>query len=442
MTKRPSLTQRAVWALTGCAALFVVLLCAVFYLAFEQMEDDLVNAVLTTEAHHMMEQVRQGLPVPKEQSQTELGAMLQSWLITDPADEALLPLPLRGIGVGSHTLKPQDKTWHVVVADTSAGRLYMRYDATAHEARVYEFGWVVLVLGVLCILAAYVLARWLAGLVAGPLLALTDHLSDWAPGAPDMSVRRDDEFGRLIEAFNRLQDRVESSLTFERQFASNLSHEVRTSLAAIRSDSEMLLLEGGLDASGRQRLERMARHIDLMAGSLSSAETLAHDQDNDPRPVQVRACVDEAWLGMEDEADRKGLAFVNGIADDMVCKLDPHALLTVARNLIRNAVEHAAPATLHVYNAGPRSIAFADNGPGIPAGLLPMLFERYFTARRQDTGQVDGEPGPEPSRHGLGLAIAYQMCRRKQWRLEVRSRHGGADAGTIFTLTLDQEDQA
>src|SRR3546814_10127824 len=90
------------------------------------------------------------------------------------------------------------------------------------------------------------MSRWLAGLVVGPLLELAGHLSNWAPGAPDLSVRRDDEVGRLVEAFNRVQNRVEESLTFEREFAFNLSHEIRGALAAIRTDAEMLTLEATL----------------------------------------------------------------------------------------------------------------------------------------------------------------------------------------------------
>src|SRR3546814_9535840 len=113
------------------------------------------------------------------------------------------------------------------------------------------------------------MSRWLAGLVVGPLLELAGHLSNWAPGAPDLSVRRDDEVGRLVEAFNRVQNRVEESLTFEREFAFNLSHEIRGALAAIRTDAEMLTLEATLAAAGRQRLERMVAQVDLIAGRVA-----------------------------------------------------------------------------------------------------------------------------------------------------------------------------
>src|SRR3546814_11955166 len=84
---RYSLMQRVTWVLTGSATLFVVVLCAVFYLSFGQMEDDLVNVVLVTEAEQVLGQLKQGHDMPIQQSQTELGALLQTWLIDGQDDE-------------------------------------------------------------------------------------------------------------------------------------------------------------------------------------------------------------------------------------------------------------------------------------------------------------------------------------------------------------------
>lgn len=441
MTKgRRSLTQRVVWALTGSAALLIIVLCVVFYLAFDQMEDDMVDAVLATEAAHLQEQLRQGQPIPRQQSHTALGAVLQSWLITTAQDTALLPEPLRLLQPGSYILTPGDKTWHVIVADTSTGKLYLRYDATVHEARVYEFGWIVLALGSLFIMLAFVLAKWLASLVVEPLVDLTNRMSGWAPGAPDITVRRDDEVGRLIEAFNRVQNQVEVSMAFEREFASNLGHEIRTALTAIRSDGELLLMDPALSERGRQRLQRMTMHVDTISSSLASAESLSRDMPVANTEVHVRDCIEEAWLGLEAEAGRQGLIFVNDVPDSLVRVLDPYALLMVVRNLIRNAADHAAPAALVVSQTGKDSIAFADNGAGIAPDALPLVFERYFSFGRRDTLPADGasdqaEPDVRPDpRRGLGLAIAKQVCEHNGWALTVHSQQDGPHAGTVFTL--------
>lgn len=227
--------------------------------------------------------------------------VLQSWLITTAQDTVVLPEPLRLLQPGTYILTPGDKTWHVIVADTPAGKLYLRYDATVHEARVYELGWIVLALGCLFII-----------------------------------------------------------LAFEREFASNLGHEIRTALTAIRSDGELLLLDPALSERGRQRLQRMTVHVDTISSSLASAESLSRDMPVSNTEVHVRDCIEEAWLGLESEASRQGLIFVNDVPDAQVRVLDPYALLMVARNLIRNAADHAAPAALVVSQVGKDSIAFAD----------------------------------------------------------------------------------
>src|SRR3546814_2455059 len=93
-----------------------------------------------------------------------------------------MPAQLEGLSPGLHLLQPGIETWHVMVADTARGRLYVLYDATDHEARVRDFGLIVLGMGALCVMAAYALSRRVAGVAVGPLLDLTgrseEHTSE------------------------------------------------------------------------------------------------------------------------------------------------------------------------------------------------------------------------------------------------------------------------
>jgi signal transduction histidine kinase len=438
---RYSLTQRVIWALTGTVAVFVVLLCAVSYLTFAQMEDDLVNAVLTTEANRLTEQLNHAEPIPRQQSRSELGAMIQTWLLKEPGDKELLPGPLRSLKAGSYVLEPGgNKTWHVIVVNNPQGTLYLRYDATSHEERVDEFGLIILALGVLCIVLAFILSKWLAGLVVGPMLELTHRLSGWAPGSPDMAVGRDDELGRLVEAFNRVQNKVDESIAFERDFASNVSHEIRTPLAAMRSDSEMMLLDPALAPDAAQRCRHIMFRIDGIVDSLASVQSLSHRDPVHTQRVSVRQALDEAWLALEFQAGREDLSFVNEVSESFCLTLDRYALLMVMRNLIRNAIEHAAPASLVVSQLSADSIAFTDNGRGIAADALPFVFERYYRAGRADARRQAGvrQNSPAPPypdvRRGLGLAIAKRVCDLHHWQLDVESTAQGDYTGTVFVL--------
>jgi signal transduction histidine kinase len=233
-----------------------------------------------------------------------------------------------------------------------------------------------------------------------------------------------------------VQGQVEESIAFEREFATNLGHEIRTALAAIASDAELVLLDDALSPAHRRRLQRQLVNVDAINSSLSSAENLARPFSSTKKHTNIRACVNEAWLAFESMAGRQGLVFVNDVPDSASGWLDPYALLMVARNLIRNAAEHAAPATMTIGMEDENTIVFLDDGPGIPPESLPLIFERFYSAARTDIPAAEDAGPRAPARRGLGLAIAKQVCNRHGWTLNVRSPALPAGRGTAFLLVF------
>ncbi|MGE8601646.1 sensor histidine kinase [Bordetella trematum] len=432
--RQGTLTQRAVWALTSIVALFVTALALFSYLTFDQMEDELVDDILATETARVLQHLATEPDYVPARGARELGGAMHAWLQTpgEPNDD--LPEPLRGLDTGPHLLEPGADTWHVMVADAGEGigRVYVLYDATENEARVLDFGLFVLGVGAVCIIIAYGLARRLAGYVVRPLNEVTNRLVNWAPGAPDMTVTRDDEAGRLVEAFNRVQNRVDRSIAREREFAANLSHEVRTPLASIRSDIEMLQMSATATPEMQRRLQRIIDDVDSISASLESARAMARDEPLAPETVLLAECMQAAWQGLEASAERAGLVFINAIDPQASRELDRYALLTVLRNLLRNAIEHAAPATLYVSLDHQGRLVLADDGRGIAAAELPFVFQRYHSGRLRDSAAVSAHALP----HGLGLSIAKQVCDMQGWHLTVESHCEGPERGTRFTLSL------
>lgn len=439
--KSGTVTQRVIWALTGAVAVFVAVLAMLAYLAFDQMEDGLVDQILTSEGDRIARHVTNGETDSVPLVSAELNSSIRAWLRHDDAgtsdaeDGASdMPSVLLGLAPGLHLIEPDNETWHIMVKDTVRGRLYVLYDATAHEARVREFGLIVLGMGVLCVIAAYALSRRVAAIAVGPLVDLTQRLSDWAPGAPDLAITRDDEAGRLIEAFNRVQNQVDHSIAREREFAANLSHEARTPLAAIRSDSEMMLLNPALTPDSETRLARIMTNVDHIVASLESAHAMARDQPRPAESIDLHHSMDDAWRGLEAIAQANSLVFHNHIPPDTLRMLDKYALLTVLRNLVRNAIDHAAPATLTALLTVDGALELRDTGKGIAASELPFVFQRYYSGRFADTS--DSVADTARIRYGLGLAIAKRVCDMQGWELDVRSQRGGPQSGTCFTLRL------
>jgi signal transduction histidine kinase len=438
-----ALTQRVVWALVGTVAVFVAVLACLAYVAFDQMEDDLVNDMLTNETSRLIKNVLSGAEDMSDGEPDEIGASMRAWLKPVGQTNNKIPALLRNLPEGLHQIQPDGNTWHVLVANTEKGEVVVLYDATQNEERVVSFGLTILGLGAVCMIGAYGLARRVAYLAVGPMVELTHRLSTWAPGAPGapgLAVHREDEAGRLIEAFNRVQNQLDRSIAREREFAANLSHEVRTPLAAIRSDGELMLLTHELNADQEARLSRVVHNVDAVIGALEGARSLALERARPAERVFVAQCLADAWAGLAPQADAARLELVDHVPAGAALELDRYALLSVLRNLVSNAIEHAAPAKLTVSYAD-HTLTLTDTGPGIDAEKLPFVFERFYSGRLRDVAGPPGDAETETPdmQRGLGLAIAKRVCDMQHWRLSVDSRCQEPGRGTTFEVSFEAE---
>lgn len=426
---RFNLKLRVVWALTVLVALFVVMQGSLAYLSMADQEDDLVDELVLAEARRLAVHLEQD-KVPGVQSDDllTLSPHFSAWLRANDntVTPEALPDYMQTLPVGPHLLSLSGAELHAYVMRTPGGMLYVQYDAEQHEDKVNQFGFYLIGLGALCIALAALAATQLATIVVAPLERLTRMLGEWAPGvmAPDESG----EEAQLLAAFRRVQERFEESIAHEREFVGNARHEMRTPLTALRTDLEMLALNAPVDM--QQRLQRAIATVDEIAGSLDLVHTLAQRHAQNAEPVDLAHCVDAAWASLGGVAGPDGLGFSNRVGDDVSVVADRHALLTILRNLIRNAAEHAA-ATHCTVTYSARGIEIADDGVGIAAEELPLLFDRYYRGRRVDAPDQEGS-GDRADR-GLGLAIARQVADLNGWQLSVESRPG---AGTCFILRL------
>jgi two-component system sensor histidine kinase MtrB len=134
-----------------------------------------------------------------------------------------------------------------------------------------------------------------------------------------------------------------------------------------------------------------------------------------PEPVDLRALLLDAVEASGGSAD---------VIGDAIVPADPRRLHTVARNLLVNAVRHGAePVTVTIDATGPDwvTVRFADSGCGVPADLMPVVFDRFVRGSRSRTAAGSG----------LGLAIARENVLVHGGRLDVHN-----DGGAVFTLSL------
>ncbi len=211
----------------------------------------------------------------------------------------------------------------------------------------------------------------------------------------------------LVTAVNRLMYRLGETLENERRFTADAAHELRTPLAAVKTQAQVALMSqdpqarehalrkllAGADRAGRlmEQLLRLAR-LDPLA-------TLPEAQ-----PVDLVALAATGVAERLDDAVASGhvLDFQSD-ADPVRVEGDADLLAAALRNLIDNALRHTPPGcqvTVRVVNEGGHAVlSVSDDGPGVALEELPRLGERFH---RGSALRAEGS--------GLGLAIVRRIA--------------------------------
>lgn len=426
-----SLKARVTVALVASVSLFVAMQGWLAYLSMEEQEDELVDALVLAESRRLATHI--GADEQNGMRATDLLTLspnFSGWLMpaSGPATPGPLPAYLERLSPGPHRLHADEQELHVFVMPTAEGTLYVQYDAGQNEEKVRQFGLYLLALSLLCMGLGVAVARYVAAVVVAPIERLTRQLGGWLPTTPTAATSTEE--AQLMSAFAAVQSRFEQAVAHEREFVANARHEIRTPLSALRTDLEMLAIHA--DPALQPRLQRALASVDAITGSLDLAHTLAHQQSVPAQPVALARCVEDAWVSLEGVLATASVSFSHDIAENEIVQADRHALLTILRNLMRNAVEHGRPTQCRVALTA-RGIEVVDDGVGIPAQDLPFVFDRHYRARRLDS---PAQTSPAPTvrgERGLGLAIARQLADLNGWQLRVESAEG---QGCRFILTL------
>ncbi|MEU8520368.1 HAMP domain-containing sensor histidine kinase [Streptomyces sp. NPDC048577] len=248
------------------------------------------------------------------------------------------------------------------------------------------------------------------------------------------------EVGQVGAAINRMLDHVHSALdarqqseTRVRRFVADASHELRTPLASIRGYAE-LTRRGGEECGPdtRHALGRIESEATRMTGLVEDLLLLARLDAG--RPLSYRG-TDLAPLLVDALSDARaagpGHRWRLELPDAAVSvEADEARLHQVLVNLLGNARTHTPPGTTvtaRVRGDGDRAVLeVEDDGPGIPEGLLPHVFERFARGDASRARQAGG------GSTGLGLAIVRAVALAHGGEVDVRSRPGA----TVFAVTL------
>ena len=237
-----------------------------------------------------------------------------------------------------------------------------------------------------------------------------------------------DEIYKLADTFDSLFDAVEKSVKREKQFTSDVAHELRTPLSVVLMQCEDLLADSTLSGEQRREVEVIRRKTSSMSRMISQLLLLSRADQGRAKLELEQVDVSElcAMLAEEyaDVAAPRRITVQAEIEPGLSMQADQMLLIRLLGNLLQNAVHYGKDGG-HILLSAAREgdslrISVKDDGIGIAAQDLPHIWERFYQA--------------DPSRHsensGLGLSMA-------KWIIEA---HGGAISaesvpgeGSVFT---------
>jgi signal transduction histidine kinase len=248
--------------------------------------------------------------------------------------------------------------------------------------------------------------------------------------------QKSEELESTAEQLRDANERLQQLDYHKDDFLSQVSHEVRTPLASIRSFSEILLSDDDLEPAQTRRFariihdesKRMTRLLDdiLDLSLLERGEAKWTLRSADAEAVLERAI--EASAGF---ANQTGVSLISkDRAGKALVEADPDRLNQVFINLLSNAIKYNSNAepkvqvTSAVANGSYQAVV-EDNGPGISQidrGRIFQKFSRGWTQAQTDRSGA-----------GLGLAISWQIMKRLNGSLELLPDNG---IGARFMVSL------
>lgn len=257
---------------------------------------------------------------------------------------------------------------------------------------------------------------------------------DLAPIAIDNAPA---EVRTLARAINDLLDEVNRQVLQQRRFIADAAHQLRTPLAGLKSQAE--LLQGELAEVEPDHLS-LARQLSQLQSGVARAIRLVNQllalARAEPEAGLQMQTLDLLALAREVASEMVQAAFrkdqdlgLEGEADSLPVMGHAGLLRELIANLLDNAIQYSpegSEITLQLSrHAGMVTVAVRDNGPGIPPAELAHVFERFYRGSAEGRGKGCG----------LGLAIVQEIALRHRSQIQLESLpEGGLQAS--FTLPL------
>ncbi len=276
-------------------------------------------------------------------------------------------------------------------------------------------------------------AGWLAGSSVAPVEEITQQAEGIQAGPVDQRITAHadvDEFAGLVKVLNGMLQRLDRAFESQRRMIADAGHDLRTPLTAMRGQLEVALRGERHPDAYRSTLNSVLEEVDHLISISDSLVLLARldagELALDRVDTDVAAIVDGATGHARARADGREIRFTG--PSDATAAVDAQMLSVVINQLLDNCIKHTPPDTrvqaTVTADATDVTVTVEDDGPGLPAEVLPHLFEHFYRsdAARSRTGAA-----------GLGLTVAAAIVDAHGGTIEAA---GSALGGLRVTLRL------
>lgn len=241
------------------------------------------------------------------------------------------------------------------------------------------------------------------------------------------SRRWPQEFAPLTTALDTMLMQLETSFARLTEFSANLAHELRTPINNLRVEAEVVLSRARNADEYRQTIESSTEEYERLSRMIGDILFLARpEQGIAPQALDARVELERLAEYYRTLADDRGIDLT--IDGNGTVSADPRLFQRAVGNLLANALQYTPTGgqvsiSLQAGATGETSIVIQDNGQGIPADEIPLVFDRFYRSAQARQLHRDGS--------GLGLAIVRSIMELHGGSVSMTSQQG---LGTTITL--------
>ncbi|MGA3133740.1 MAG: HAMP domain-containing sensor histidine kinase [Terracidiphilus sp.] len=339
----------------------------------------------------------------------------------------------------------------VAVQDTEEGvplplpRLTVIYAASTGgiEHQITRLGVAIGVVSLLVLVPTLLLVLWYIRKALVPLHDLATaagaiSVESWR-FEPSQATTSTKELEPLIGAITTVLAGLESAFTRQREFLGDAAHELKTSLAILKSTLQTLLnkprqiaeYDDGLMAMSRD-CERLERLLNRMLQTARAEQRIADGHERRPDPVDLVSSCESAIAQLAQCAADKKIRIDFSAPGEAIMRAEFADLELIWLNLLENAIQYSShgsvvEVTCRV-DSGLTTVTVADHGCGIEPAHLARIFERFY--------RVDSSRARATGGFGLGLAIAKSLVTFYGGQIRAESWPG---KGTRISVSLPRD---